>query len=162
MQIKNLILLIILGLVYQQLAFAEEINVTDADYIWNLSLDNATSVGRLDGGPDVMVVKYADAISYTPLENATDVNHLGGEPDLIVVKYADVIWPNQLSNPVAQGNITTHGSVNLTALPSRKTVENVNSSHSIGIFNNQYTDDTLILRFQIRIVPQLPPLIRIR
>ena len=80
-------------------ALAAEINVTDADYVWNLTLDNATNVSILAGEPGVMVVKYADTISYQPLANSTDVNHLVGEPGVMVVKYADTISYQPLENP---------------------------------------------------------------
>ena len=91
MQNKILILLIVLISGFSQLALAEEINVTDADYIWNLTLNNNTNVSHLIGEPGVMVVKYADVISYKPLEDATSVSHLIGEPGVMVVKYADAI-----------------------------------------------------------------------
>ena len=90
MQNKLLILIILLS-GFSQVALAEEINVTDADYVGNLTLDTNTNIGHLVGEPGVMVVKYADVISYTPMEDATSVNHLVGEPGVMVVKYADVI-----------------------------------------------------------------------
>ena len=79
-------------------ALAEEINVTDSDYVWNLTLNNVTNVNRLVGEPGVMVVMYADAISYQPLENPDDVGHLVGESGVMVVKYADVISYQPLEN----------------------------------------------------------------
>jgi hypothetical protein len=88
---KFLILSIVLLSGYSPLALAEEINVTDADYVWNLTLDTNTNISHLVGEPGVMVVKYADVISYTPMKDATSVNHLVGEPGVMVVKYADVI-----------------------------------------------------------------------
>ncbi|MCL7414305.1 MAG: hypothetical protein M8353_11965 [ANME-2 cluster archaeon] len=91
MQNKLLILVVILISVFTPVASAEGINVTDADYIWNLTLNNNTNVSHLIGEPDVIVVKYADFISYEPLEDATSVSHLVGEPGVMVVKYADVI-----------------------------------------------------------------------
>ena len=91
MQNKIVILLIVLISGFSQLALAEEINVTDADYIWNLTLNNNTNVSQLVGEPGVIVVKYADIISYEPLEDATSISHLIGEPGVMVVKYADVI-----------------------------------------------------------------------
>ena len=128
MQNKILILLIVLLAGCSPLALAAEINVTDADTVWNLalktntsinhligepgvmvvkyadvisytSMENATSVNQLADEPGIIVVKYADVISYTSMENATSVNHLVGEPGLIVVKYADTIWSNSLTNP---------------------------------------------------------------
>ena len=88
---NKLLLLIILLSGFSQVALAAEINVTDADYVWNLTLDTNTNISHLAGEPGVMVVKYADVISYTPMEDATNVNHLVGEPGVMVVKYADVI-----------------------------------------------------------------------
>ena len=73
--------------------------MVDADTIWNLTLDNATSLDTLIGEPDVMVVKYADTLSYQPLDNPTDVNHLVGEPGVMVIKYADTISYQPLENP---------------------------------------------------------------
>ena len=99
MQNKLLILLIVILSGFSQLALAEEINVTDADYVGNLTLDNVTAVGHLVGEPGVMVVKYADTVAYQPLENPTDVNHLVGEPGVMVVKYADVTSYSPLGNP---------------------------------------------------------------
>ncbi|MCX9083989.1 MAG: hypothetical protein OIN87_04220 [Candidatus Methanoperedens sp.] len=98
MQNKILIAIVILLSGYYQIALAAEINVTDASYVWNMTLENATEVNHLIGEPDVMVVKYADVISYQPLENATEVNHLVGEPGVMVVKYADVISYQPLEN----------------------------------------------------------------
>lgn len=100
MQNKLLILCMFLISGFSQLALAEEINVTDADYVGNMTLENATEVNHLDGEPGVMVVKYADVISYQSLENATEVNHLVGEPGVMVVKYADVISYQPLDNPM--------------------------------------------------------------
>lgn len=107
MQNRLLILLIVLLSGYSQTALAAEIIVTDADNIWNLTLDNATEIGRLPYGtdPGVMVVRYADDISYTPLENATEVQRLppGEEPGVMVVRYADVISYQALDNPTSVG-----------------------------------------------------------
>lgn len=103
MQNKLLILLIVLISGFSQLALAAEINVTDADYVWNLSLSNATNVSHLVGEPGVMVVKYADVISYTLLANATSVNHLVGKPGVMVVKYADVISYTPFNDPTSVG-----------------------------------------------------------
>ena len=58
---------------YSPIALADEIIVVDADNIWNLTLENATDIGRLIGEPSVMVVKYADGISYKPLDKATEI-----------------------------------------------------------------------------------------
>jgi len=91
MQNKILIFLIVLVCGYSSLALAAEINVTDADYVWNLTLDTNTNISHLSGEPGVMVVKYADVISYTPMEDAISVNHLVDEPGVMVIKYADVI-----------------------------------------------------------------------
>ena len=98
MQNKILILFIVLLSGFSPLALAAEITVTDADYVWNLTLDTNTNIIQLAGEPGVMVVKYADAISYTPLENATNVNHLIGESGVMVVKYADAISYTPLEN----------------------------------------------------------------
>ncbi|NOR60839.1 MAG: hypothetical protein GQ469_09470, partial [Methanosarcinales archaeon] len=88
-------LLLVLG---THIALAEEISVVDADTVWNLTLDDATDVGRLVGEPTLMVVKYADAFSYKSLEDATSVGRLVGEPDVMVVKYADAINYKPLEN----------------------------------------------------------------
>ena len=73
------------------IALADEIMVMDADNIWNLTLENATDIGRLIGEPGVMVVKYADGISYKPLDNPEDIRPPVGEPNVMVLKYADAI-----------------------------------------------------------------------
>ena len=156
-------------------ALADTIVVKYADTVWNLALDditdvdplvgesdvmvvkyadaftyrplkNATSVGRLVGEPGVMVVKYADAISYQPLDNATEVGRLTGEPDMIVVKYADTVWELDLVKEDYLPN-QTHDLpwIELTALTSIKTVDNINASYSIGIFNGQNNGDTFDL-----------------
>ena len=101
MQNKFLILFIVLLSGFSPLALAAEINVTNADYVWNLTLNSNTNISHLVGEPGVMVVKYADVISYTPMEDATSVNHLVGEPGVMVVKYADVISYNPLDNPTS-------------------------------------------------------------
>jgi hypothetical protein len=98
MRNKILIFLIFLIPGYTSIALAEDINITDADYIWNLTLENATNVSHLVGEPGVMVVRYADVISYTPMENADNVSHLVGEPGVMVVRYADVISYRPLEN----------------------------------------------------------------
>jgi len=103
MQNKILILFIVLLSGFSPLALAAEINVTDADYVWNLTLDTNTNISHLIGEPGVMVVKYADAISYKPLEDATSVSHLTGEPGVMVVKYADTISYKTLDNPTSIG-----------------------------------------------------------
>ncbi|PXF56628.1 MAG: hypothetical protein C4B59_16615 [Candidatus Methanogaster sp.] len=78
-------------------ALADEIMVADADAIWNLTLDefHYTNIGT-----DVMVVKYADAISYKSLVNATSIERLppGEEPGVMVVRYADAIAYKPLEN----------------------------------------------------------------
>ncbi len=92
MQNKVLILLLIfLTLGYLPAALAEEISVVDADITWSLTLENATDIDHLIGEPGVMVVKYADAISYKPLDNPAEIGRLIGEPGVMVVKYADAI-----------------------------------------------------------------------
>jgi len=103
MQNELLILLIVIISGFSQLALAEEINVTDADYVGNLTLHNNTNVSHLIGEPNVMVVKYADVISYEPLEDANSVSHLIGEPGVMVVKYADAISYKLLDNPASIG-----------------------------------------------------------
>ena len=104
MQNKLLILIILLS-GYSPLALAEEINVTDADMVWNLTLDTNTNISHLTDEPGVMVVKYADVISYTPMEDATNVNHLVGEPGVMVVKYADAISYQPLENATSVGRL---------------------------------------------------------
>jgi len=78
-------------------AFADEIVVVDADTVWNLTLDefHYTSIGT-----DVMVVKYADAISYKSLVNATSIERLPPDegPGVMVVRYADTIAYKPLTN----------------------------------------------------------------
>ena len=146
MQNKLLILLIVLLSGFLQLALAEEINVTDADFIWNLTLnhdtnvshligepgvivvkyadaithkplENVTDVNRLIGESGVMVVRYADTISYRPLANPTDVNHLAGEPGVMVVKYADTVSYNPLENPISSTTLNLYIGWNLISLP---------------------------------------------
>jgi len=118
MQNKIVILLIVLISGFSQLALAEEINVTDADYVWNLTLDTNTNIIYLVGEPGVMVVKYADDISYTPMEDATSVNHLVGEPGVMVVKYADVISYIPMENLPSEcpADITGDGTVDIDDL----------------------------------------------
>ncbi len=89
---------ILLVLTCSPIAFADEIVVEDADNVWNLTLDDATDVGRLVGEPDVIVVKYADTFSYRSLENATEVGGLVGEPGVMIVRYADTIAYKSLEN----------------------------------------------------------------
>jgi len=80
--LNKLLLFLLLLVLSANIAVAENIIVIDAEVTLNLTLENATVVGRLDGEPELLVVKYADAISYQSLENTTDVNHLVGEPSL--------------------------------------------------------------------------------
>jgi len=98
MQSKILILLI-LSLAYLPITQAEEISVVDADTTWNLTLNDTNQVGRLTGDPNVIVVKYADALTYKSLEAASDVGKLIGGPGVMVVKYADAIGYNPLEDP---------------------------------------------------------------
>jgi len=100
-----LISAILLALTCSPIAFADEIIVTDAGAIWNLTLDDATDVNRLVGDPGVMVARYADAIIYKPLENATEVDRLVGEPDVMVVKYADAFTYQPLENATSVGRL---------------------------------------------------------
>jgi len=79
-------------------ALADEIMVVDADAIWNLTLENATSVNPISGEPNVIVVKYADTLLHKSLENAAEVERLVGEPGVMVVRYADVIAYKPLEN----------------------------------------------------------------
>ena len=78
-------------------ALADEIMVADADAIWNLTLDEFPYT---DIGMDVMVVKYADAISYKSLVNATSIERLPPDegPGVVVVRYADTIAYEPLEN----------------------------------------------------------------
>ena len=105
MQSKILIFLILLLSGCSSIALAIEINVTDADTVWNMTLDNATDVSHLVGEPGVMVVKYADAFSYQLFENATDIGRLVGEPGVMVVKYADTISYELLENATSVGRL---------------------------------------------------------
>jgi hypothetical protein len=106
MQTKLLLIpAILLVLTCSPLAIADEIVVVDADNVWDLTLDDATDIGRLVGEPDVMVVKYADTLSYKSLENATDVSRLVGEPGVMVVRYADVISYKSLDNATSVGRL---------------------------------------------------------
>ena len=111
MQNKLLILLIVLISGFSQLALAEEINVTDADYVWNFTLNNNTNVTHINGEPGVMVVKYADSISYLQLEYPTSVGHLTDEPGVMVVKYADSVSYLQLENPTSVEHLTGESGV---------------------------------------------------
>ena len=107
---------------YSPIALADEIIVVDADNIWNLTLENATDIGRLIGEPGVMVVKYADGITYKALDNATDIGRLIGEPGVIVTKYADFITPYKItpppiiSDPVMCGDLDENKIVNAADL----------------------------------------------
>jgi hypothetical protein len=108
MQTKPLLIAtILLALTCAPIAFADEIVVVDADNVWNLTLDNATDVGRLVGEPDVMVVKYADAISYKSLVNATSIERLPPDegPGVMVVRYADAIAYKTLENATEIGRL---------------------------------------------------------
>jgi len=96
--LNKLLLFLLLLVLCANIAVAENIIVIDAEVTSNLTLENATSVGRLDGEPDVMVVKYADAFSYQSLVNATSIDRLVGEPDVMVVKYADAFSYQSLVN----------------------------------------------------------------
>jgi len=147
MQNKLLILLIILLSGYPSIAQAEEISVVDADTVWNLTLDNATNVSRLVGEPGVMVVKYADAISYKPLENATSVGHLIGEPGVMVVKYADAISYKPLENAISVGHLIGEPGVMVVKYAdaiSYKLLENTTSvgrlDGELGVMVVKYAD----------------------
>lgn len=99
MQTKHLLLsTILLVLVCAPVAFADEIVVADADNVWNLVL--ADDFHYTGTGTDVIVVKYADAISYKSLVNATSIERLppDEEPGVMVVRYADVIAYKPLEN----------------------------------------------------------------
>ena len=110
MQNKLLILFILLS-GFSQVTLAEEINVTDADYVGNLTLDTNTNISHLAGELGVMVVKYADVISYTPMEDATSVNHLVGEPGVMIVKYADVISYTPMEDAASVNHLVGESSV---------------------------------------------------
>ena len=111
MQNKLLLLSIVLLSGFSPLALAVEINVTDADYVGNFILDTNTNISHLAGEPGVIVVKYADVISYTPIVNATSVNHLSGEPGVMVVKYADVISYTPMEDAASVNHLVGEPSV---------------------------------------------------
>jgi len=103
--LNKLLLFLLLLVLSANIAVAENIIDIDAEVTLNLTLENATIVGRLDGEPELLVVKYADVISYQPLDNATSVGRLDGEPDVIVVKYADAISYQPLDNATSVGRL---------------------------------------------------------
>ena len=132
MQNKLLILLIVIISGFSQLAFAEEINVTDADYVGNLTLHNNTNVSHLIGEPNVMVVKYADAISYESLEDATSVSHLLGEPDVMVVKYADAISYESLEDATSVSHLLVEPNVMVVKYADAISYESLENPISIS------------------------------
>lgn len=132
MQNKILILFIVLLAGYSPLALADEITITDADYIWNLTLENTTNVNHLDGESGVMVVKYADAISYKSLENATSVNHLSGEPGVMVVKYADSISYTPLENATSVNHLSGEPGVMVVKYADSISYTSFNNPTSVG------------------------------
>jgi hypothetical protein len=132
MQNELLILLIVIISGFSQLALAEEINVTDADYVGNLTLHNNTNVNHLIGEPNVMVVKYADVISYEPLEDATSVSHLIGEPGVMVVKYADVISYKPLEDATSVGHLTGEPGVMVVKYADTISYKSLDNPVSIG------------------------------
>lgn len=110
--------------------------VVDADAVWNLTLDNTTSIGRLVGDPGVMVTKYADTFTYYLLENATDVGRLVGEPGVMVTKYADTFNYYPLQNATDVGRLVGEPGVMVTKYADTFTyyqLENVTDvSHLVG------------------------------
>ena len=132
MQNKLLILFIVLISGFSQLALAEEMNVTDADYVGNFTLDNAASLTHLAGEPSVMVVKYADVISYTPLANSTSVDYLAGEPSVMVVKYADVISYTPLANSTSVDHLAGEPSVMVVKYADTISYTPFNDPTSVG------------------------------
>ena len=132
MQNKIVILLIVLISGFSQLALAEEINVTDADYIWNLTLNHNTNVSHLIGEPGVMVVKYADVISYEPLEDATSVSHLIGESGVMVVKYADVISYEPLEDAISVNHLIGEPGVMVVKYADTISYKTLDNPTSIG------------------------------
>ena len=132
MQNKIVILFIVLISGFSQLALAEEINVTDADYIWNLTLNHNTNISHLIGEPGVMVVKYADVISYEQLEDATSVSHLIGEPGVMVVKYADVVSYEQLEDATFVSHLTGEPGVMVVKYADVISYELLNDPASVG------------------------------
>ncbi len=119
MQTKLLLLpAILLALVCTPIAFADEIVVVDADNVWDLTLDDAADVSHLDGEPGVMVVRYADIITYKPLENATEVDRLVGDPDVIVVKYADIHREMEFVKGIYFLNLTINSPENGVFIPT--------------------------------------------
>ena len=132
MQNELLILLIVIISGFSQLALAEEINVTDADYVGNLTLHNNTNVSHLIGEPGVMVVKYADVISYEPLEDATSVSHLIGEPGVMVVKYADVISYEPLEDAISVSHLIGEPGVMVVKYADTISYKTLDNPTSIG------------------------------
>ena len=132
MQNKLLILVVILISVFTPVASAEVINVTDADYVWNLTLNNVTDISHLIGEPGVVVVKYADVISYEQLEDATSVSHLIGEPGIMVVKYADVISYEQLEEATSVSHLTGEPGVMVVKYADVISYELLNDPDSVG------------------------------
>jgi hypothetical protein len=132
MQNKSLILFIVILLGCSSIAVAEEINVTDANYVWNLTLDNSTDINRLIGEPGVIVVKYADDISYQPLENASSVNRLVGEPGVIVVKYADDISYQPLENASSVNRLVGEPGVIVVKYADDISYQPLNNPTSVG------------------------------
>ena len=132
MQNRLLILFIFLLSGFSPLALAAEINVTDADYVGNLTLHNNTNVSHLIGEPSVMVVKYADTISYKPLEDATSVSHLIGEPGVMVVKYADGISYKPLEDATSVSHLIGEPSVMVVKYADTISYKTLDNPTSIG------------------------------
>ena len=132
MQNELLILLIVIISGFSQLALAEEINVTDADYVGNLTLNHNTNVSHLAGEPGVMVVKYADVISYEPLEDATSVSHLIGESGVMVVKYADVISYEPLEDAISVNHLIGEPGVMVVKYADTISYKTLDNPTSIG------------------------------
>jgi hypothetical protein len=89
MQTRAVGILALLFLMSMVLANAEEISVLDADFVWELGMEESSDLDYLSDEPDVLVVKYADTKATYSLEETDNIGHLSGEPGVIVVKYAD-------------------------------------------------------------------------
>ena len=131
---------ILLALTCSTIASADEILVVDADNVWNLTLNDATGVSRLVDEPDVMVVKYADAITHFNLVDHAPLNasftYTQPNPyiDLSIIFNASLSTGDVVNYTwnFADGNITTTTEPVITHFYAKPGVYNVNLTVTDG------------------------------
>ncbi|MCD4811277.1 hypothetical protein K8R14_01565 [bacterium] len=143
--LNKLLFFLLLLVLSANIAVAENIIDIDAEVTLNLTLENATIVGRPDGEPELLVVKYADAISYQSLDNATSVGRFDVEPDVMVVKYADAISYQSLDNATSVGRLDVEPDVMVVKYADAISYQSLVNATSIDCLTGE--PDVIVVKY---------------